>query len=320
MGAGQVDVKAMWRSAAEALRMCLAGDEAKGLALYRSIALPAVFRDLPLGLHVHTLREQGRDAAAEALAALTIRYGGDLAWKAGREGVAPEAAVADYAAYVARGQVNPQMVIRYLQLLTQLGRTEEVAAIFDPARLIQAVRIPGGDAVAEALLALEDQGIAVDAKLSVRSMRQIPKLKERAQFAPLLAACRAETEAYYARWAASDHPLTHAVPRDFSISAWGLISRGEGYNVRHQHPVGWATGVYYPAGLDAGIAGGSLCIGGWEDPAPPGWPEARIRPEAGLLVLIPSYYVHWTEPLGVPGLRLSVAYDAIPDEKGPGFD
>lgn len=46
--------------------------------------------------------------------------------------------------------------------------------------------------------------------------------------------------------------------------------------------------------------------------SPAGWPDAKIRPEADLLVIMPSWYVHWTEPLERPGLRLSVAIDAIP--------
>ncbi len=305
----EIDLDVARKAVAEGLRLCLAGDDSEGLARYRSVARPRAFGELPLGLHVHLLREAGRDGAAELLTALTIRTGGDLAWKTAGKDASLAAKAAEYAALLAKGLANPRMINRYLRLLTQLERSAEVAAIFDPGLLLHCVRIGGGDVAARALLDRE-AGLEVGSNLSVRNMREILGLKRIAEFAPVLAACRAETEAYFARWAASDHPLAHLVPRDFEIDAWGLISRGEGYNTRHQHPKGWATGVYYPVGLDADIVGGSLRIGGWSDPAPPGWPVADIRPESGLLVLIPSYYVHWTDPLGAPGLRLSIAFDA----------
>jgi hypothetical protein len=95
------------------------------------------------------------------------------------------------------------------------------------------------------------------------------------------------------------------------MHVWGLISRGEGYNIRHIHHRGWATGIYYPLGVPPDRPGGELRIG---CPArlretSPGWPDAEIRPEPGLLVLMPSFYTHWTVPLGRPGLRMSVAFD-----------
>jgi putative 2-oxoglutarate-Fe(II)-dependent oxygenase superfamily protein len=109
------------------------------------------------------------------------------------------------------------------------------------------------------------------------------------------------------------------VPRTARISAWGLISRGEGFNAPHIHHKGWATGVYYPAAPEGGGPGGALRIG----PPPalgaraPGWPDATIRPEPGLLVLIPSFYTHWTVPLGRPGLRTSIAFDLVSTARSP---
>lgn len=310
---GPSDIEADRRTAAEALRLCLDGDEPAGLARYRSIDGPPAYARLPLGLHVHVLRDAGREDAADTLAELTVRGGGDLAWKALRDGASPQVAAAEYEAWLARGLVNPLMVNRYLRALTALGRTAEVAAIFDPARLLHIVRIGGAEAAAKALLDRE-AGLAIGSRISIRDQREVRGLADIPEFAPVLAACRAETQAYCARWRASDHPLAHLVPAAFSLAAWGLISRGEGYNSRHQHPIGWATGVYYPLGVPDHLAGGSLCIGGWTDPAPPGWPVGEIRPEPGLLVLMPSYYVHWTRPLGVPGLRLAIAFDAVPDK------
>jgi hypothetical protein len=210
------------------------------------------------------------------------------------------------------GLATPTMINRYAAALTRLERTDEIAALFDPALLLRQIRLGDPDAVAEALLARE-AGLAIGSRKSVRDLREVRHLDRLPEFQPLLAECRAATTAYLADWAASDHPLATLVPKDFSFGAWGMISRGEGYNLRHQHTVGWATGVYYPATLSRDHAAGALRIGGWSDPTLPGWPDAEIWPEAGLLVLIPSYYVHWTQPLGRPGLRLSIAFDAIPE-------
>jgi len=297
--------------AAEALRLCRAGDEAAGLAVYRSLARPRLIATLPIGLHAHLLEEAGCSAAAAELRRIGVRGGGDVAWRATLPGAAPEAAAAEYAALFARGLANPFMVNRYLLALTALGRTGEVAAIYDASRLLHCVKLSGAEEAAAALLALEGQG-EIGSRLSVRNMREIRSIHRTPAFADVMAACRAETAAYLARWAASDHPLARLVPEGFKIGAWGTISRGEGYNTRHTHPVAWATGVYYPVDAPVEAEGGALEIGGWSDPAPPGWPRASIRPEAGLLVLIPSYYVHWTRPLGVPGLRMSIAFDAVP--------
>lgn len=308
MSDGQIGIAAARQIAADAVRLCLAGDEPAGLALYRSIATPDLFAELPVGLHVQMLGDAGRDGAAEALTALILAEGGDLAWKARFKGAMPQSAAAEYERFIAEGRANVLMINRYIDALGMAGRFADVAAIFDSRLLLQTGWLAGGDAVAQALLDRE-AGLEVGSRQSIRDMREVRKLGHLPEFAPLLATLRAETQAYYARWAASDHPLAKVVPKDFTIGAWGLISRGKGHNVRHNHPRGWATGVYYPAGLAGDVTGGSLCIGGWSDPAPAGWPTIEIRPEPEMLVLMPSYYVHWTRPLGGPGLRLAVAFD-----------
>jgi hypothetical protein len=95
-----------------------------------------------------------------------------------------------------------------------------------------------------------------------------------------------------------------------------MISHGDGYNVPHIHPKGWITGVLYIAGPNRAEAGnsspGALRVG-----SPPsvvgsaGWPDITVAPAPGTLVLMPSYYTHWTVPLGRPGLRIAIAFDVI---------
>jgi len=41
--------------------------------------------------------------------------------------------------------------------------------------------------------------------------------------------------------------------------------------------------------------------------------ELSVRPEVGLLVLFPSYFWHGTLPFHSEQLRLTVAFDVVPD-------
>lgn len=302
---------------AEALRLCLAGDESAGLALYRRILRTKALATLPSGLHIRLLEDAGL-AAADALAALVVARGGDISCARLIRPDAPLAQVAEeYEALFARRRVNSRMIDRYLQTLTALGRHDEVSAIFDAPRLIHCTTIGDAAGAAAAMLEMEaglDQG-SVQISHAMRHLYHA-QLAAHPVFAPLLAAFHTEAAAYLQRWRASGHPFAALVPQDFRIAAWGGIARAEGHNTRHNHPLGWVSGVYYPAGLPVESVGGTLRIGGWQDPPPPGWPDANIRPGPGLLVLMPSWFVHWTEPTRSSGARLAIPFDARPGKAG----
>ena len=121
---------------------------------------------------------------------------------------------------------------------------------------------------------------------------------------------------YIANWTQGDHVISRWVPRTFKVSAWAMISHGDGYNVPHIHHEGWISGVLYVAGPDRADAGdsspGALRIGPPPDVVESaGWPDITVTPAPGTLVLMPSYYTHWTVPLGRPGLRIAIAFDVI---------
>lgn len=305
------------RTIAEALRRLLAGDTPGGLALYDSYLKEPDLPMAPIGLHAVFLEQAGEIDAARKLLEAGVARGKNVAARAGGFGADPAEAAEEYEGLFARGLVNATMIHEYALALTQGGRAEEVARFFDPKRLLRVVRVEPADladAAARLLLAQEERGDWQEAVQSVRNMTFVRKVQEMEEARPLLAALERESAAYLNGWADSDHPLAALVPRVFDIQAWGLISRGEGFNERHVHRVGWATGVYYPVGVETDGDRGALRVG------PPksleaqsnGWPTATIRPEEGLLVLMPSFYTHWTEPLGRPGLRLSVAFDLLP--------
>ena len=313
MSEGPIDMGAAGRAIADGLRLCLAGEAAAGLACYRSAARPRAFGRLPLGLHVHLIEEAGRTDAADELRRMTLNQGGDLAWRAKRAGATQAEAATEYEALFARGHGNARMVSNYALVLESLGRSPDIAALFDQPRRLRFARLDCAGEVAESLLTLE-AGMGPSVREVVHHTRErldIDRLGDPA-IDRLMAACRVEMAAYFTDWATSGHPLANLVPDQFGFSAWGHVSRGDGHATRHNHPVGWASAVFYPVGLDADEAGGNLRLGGWDAVPPPGWPDAKIRPEAGLLVMMPSWYVHWTEPLEQPGLRIAIAIDAIP--------
>lgn len=217
----------------------------------------------------------------------------------------------EYETLFAQGAINPQMILKYLTELSRAGRADRVAGLFDSGRLLRVVRLdPALSGLARDLLLRAESGSGFCAESqSIRNMCRIGDLEMLG--GPLIAALREAGQRYLADWAASDHPFARLLPARTTMKAWGLISRGEGYNTPHYHHLGWATGVYYPVGVEP--PGGELCVGRPDHIAAsvPGWPEASFRPEPGMLVLMPSFYTHWTVPLARPGLRLAVAFDMM---------
>lgn len=300
-----------------ALAMMLRGEVDEGLALYREALKGDHLPDAPVGMHLKVLEAAGRDQAAARLLDLAVKRGANVAVKAGGFGAEPGEAAAEYEALFARGIANSRMVHEYLLVLEQLGRRADFRAMLDPEGLVRVLRLERADpeAVESLLLELEAQA-PLESDQSIRNMRYLNRLSELKHPAiETLTAALAEAVADYLRaWRSSAHPLAQFVPQRFELSAWGLISRGEGYNVRHIHHRGWATGVYYPTALPPG-PGGELVIGAPERAtgSDEQWGTRVIRPEPGLLVLIPSFVSHWTIPLGRPGLRTSVAFDVLPE-------
>lgn len=308
-GEREPDRAALNRRLRRALAHLLAGEREAGLALYLECFRDGHAAEMPIGRHLEMLDYANRRAEAAALTALTLERGGSLV---------RAATIGDYESLFARGHVNARMVRDYAIALMRAGAQDRALAMLDPDRLLRIVRIDSalGPPMRDLLLAEANDATYRAADMSVKQMWQIDALEARGGVAPAtLAALAAEIERYRADWAASDHPLAAQLPVHTRIKYWGLVSRGDGHNAPHFHHRGWATGVYYPVDMEgaADERAGALCIG----PPPqlgaefPGWPQARIRPEAGMLVLFPSFYTHWTLPLGGPGLRISIAFDLI---------
>jgi tetratricopeptide (TPR) repeat protein len=120
------------------------------------------------------------------------------------------------------------------------------------------------------------------------------------------------------RLSTSDKAFWAARPTLARLDIWAVVCGRDGRQKAHLHPHGWLSGVYYvtaprPPGAD--LYRGPLILGALDPLAhgvEPPWGTREIEPVPGRLVLFPSYVPHATQPSGVEGARISVAFDVVP--------
>jgi tetratricopeptide (TPR) repeat protein len=99
--------------------------------------------------------------------------------------------------------------------------------------------------------------------------------------------------------------------------AWSVRLRAQGYHTNHVHPKGWISSALYIAVPDE-VAGatddaGYIQFGAPEDKLGLNLSAVRtVKPEAGKLVLFPSYMWHGTVPFESSQSRITVAFDIVP--------
>ena len=116
----------------------------------------------------------------------------------------------------------------------------------------------------------------------------------------------------------AEHPLTARNSGDYRITGcWSVRLKGGGWHVNHVHPEGWISSAYYVTVPEETRGGEGK--GGWikfgEPPfetVPPSPPQKWVQPEAGLLVLFPSFLWHGTVPISASALRVTAPFDAVP--------
>jgi uncharacterized protein (TIGR02466 family) len=110
---------------------------------------------------------------------------------------------------------------------------------------------------------------------------------------------------------------------EMKLFAWMNVNPTGGFNAPHTHPGAHWSGVYYvrQPRVDDGISGGNSGMIEFLDPRSdlPNWRilqsrafrlKRKIRPEAGEIVLFPSYLVHWVYPNETGGERVTIAFNA----------
>ncbi|PZU77314.1 MAG: hypothetical protein DI531_00555 [Brevundimonas sp.] len=125
----------------------------------------------------------------------------------------------------------------------------------------------------------------------------------------------APIRAYMAAVGHGDDPLrSRNTGRYRMMGSWSVRLQPHGFHADHIHSRGWLSSACHIE-LPPAVAGqgreGWLRFG-----APPGRadlpPEYYVQPQAGTLVLFPSYMWHGTEPFGGEATRLTLAFDIVP--------
>ncbi|MCU7555084.1 tetratricopeptide repeat protein [Alteromonas sp. ASW11-19] len=112
------------------------------------------------------------------------------------------------------------------------------------------------------------------------------------------------------------HPLCGEKTNQFDYSgSWSVRLAGTGYHRNHYHHEGWISACYYVSLPEALTHDGQ----GWIKFGQPDIssqlifePDFVLKPQAGHVVLFPSYMWHGTVPFESDENRLTVAFDIVP--------
>lgn len=132
-----------------------------------------------------------------------------------------------------------------------------------------------------------------------------------------LQALQAPIEAYRQHIGShSAHAMTVRNQGDIRMTGcWSVRLGRDGYHVNHVHPEGWISSAYYaevpPEVSDTERKSGWIKFGEPRFPVPGATAEKYVQPEAGSLVLFPSYMWHGTTPIIGNEPRMTCAFDAI---------
>ena len=115
-----------------------------------------------------------------------------------------------------------------------------------------------------------------------------------------------------------DHPFLARRPAAWRLRGWATLLESGGHQASHIHPTAWLSGVY-DVELPPEVGSGEDRQGWIEFGRPgsdfPGTAEPLIRqmrPEAGKVILFPSYFTHNTLPFESDRRRLSLPSTSFP--------
>jgi uncharacterized protein (TIGR02466 family) len=213
----------------------------------------------------------------------------------------------------------------YALALSAAGATEQAARLTDCKQLIQSFTLQdflGNQAVAATNRAVSEQllndpsllrnpvskstsGGAQTGELDLDSSTELTTLDH------FFSASIEQAKAVYAQ---CELP---AAPSRWQLRSWGTVLEAGGQQTAHMHPLGWLSAVYYVGIPDwsdeADPRAGHLLFG----PAPERFRQVNPNiwyhaPQAGELIVFPSWFWHQTVPFTGAGQRVSLAFDAVP--------
>ena len=116
------------------------------------------------------------------------------------------------------------------------------------------------------------------------------------------------------------HPFLKRLPHRYRLNSWACVVPEGGVIDTHIHEESWLSGAYYVSLPDAVSSVSGKDMEGWIEFGRPTRevpvsrePQLRhLRPEAGMLVMFPSYLFHRTLPFHGSQNRISVSFDLEP--------
>lgn len=248
-----------------------------------------------------------------------------------RQGRAKEAVPA-YDAALAANPREIRAIANKAVALTELGDREGARRLVDFERFLRPVRLEPPEGYASiaafngalARFVMEHPTLTFEpAHRSTRMGSQTGEIDgaRSGPVATLEAMIRAEAERYLATLPDErGHPFLATRPKRWWLSIWATVLQAEGHQLPHLHPDGYIGGVYYVQ-LPRAVAESGEAREGWIEfgRPPPAFncraePETRmVRPEEGMMLLFPSYFYHRTVPFRSHGLRISIAFDLVPE-------
>jgi hypothetical protein len=296
------------------------GDPAEAEAASRSAIALEPGRAVGFAMLALALVDQDRlDAAAESAAQARLRarldrnilnLGANIALRRGR----PEKASALSRTALAVDPHDPRALSDLILALRQTGESAEALALGDPERLV-VLSTPGLDhaALGKAIVAHSGLSPARPGATMVGGARlmDVFNLDQGLGDALRRMALQAAS-AYLGRTGLhAAHPIATGRPAQQRLVGWANVVGPGDFERPHIHDAGWLSGVYY---VQTSPTGGAIRLGGHHLTAFPfAEPSRVIQPQAGQLLLFPSYLHHGTEPFEGPGRRISVAFDILRD-------
>lgn len=274
------------------------------------------------------LTDSGHPDAADALRRAVLESGGDLGTVRFLPGATEAAEAAELLALFEAGTATVGMIERYLALMDRAGRPERIAPFFAAEafglydlthRETDCPTTVDVAAAAAAVAASVGPGTwreASQASTRIHRVNLLPPLTDNPAIAALITAVRERVLAYRARRRAAGRPGAEWIPAAIDLRGWCIVNEGCGSVGAHTHNDGWVTCVAYLEAPRDMLAAPDR--GGWLHIGPPGnarsadgWPDLRIAPKPGRLVVMPSYATHEVPATTVPGLRISAALDVV---------
>ena len=241
-----------------------------------------------------------------------------------------KAALSTCDAYMASHPYNSGLVACRALVLNELGSRDAAARLLDLGTFVRTFDIapPAAFGSLEAFNA----ALAEEAEQHPTLEFNPPKLATREGFqsremfdrpGPAVALLMERVDESVRRYIAGlpddpSHPLVASAPRRWSLTGWSVILQAQGHQMPHIHPSGWLSGVYY-VDIPSVVAESGDAHEGWiEFGRPPGdWACAAdpivelVQPEAGRMVLFPSYVYHRTIPFESDERRICYAFDIM---------